>query len=128
MDTVEQFFYDNAGHSYDPSTETPEQGRTKGAILLASAERWAHETGYTFRWDIDEDSSSADWIDENEDGGEQCNPWQVWACLMLDETGHPVQSLCSIDFGRDGQPWGNSYRRVVEAGLALAEWSAVVNF
>lgn len=128
MNKVEQFFYDNAGYSYDPATETPEQGREKSAILLASAERWAQETGYDFIWDIDPDASSADWIDDKKDGGKYRKPWQVWFCSMLNERGKTVQSLHAIDFGRDGQPWGNSYRRVVEAELAMAEWQSVVNY
>ena len=56
----QQFFFDCACHSYDPRTETPEQGRTRCALDLAAAEA----------------------------------------------------------FGRDGSPWGDPYRRVVEAELA----------
>lgn len=126
LNKVEQFFYENASYSYDPLKETAEEGRTKGAVLLASAEQWARETGYGCRWEIDPASSSADWIDDNEDGGNNQNPWQVWSCYMYDENGKPVQSLHSIDFGRDGQPWGDPYRRVIEAELALEEWHAVV--
>lgn len=127
MTKVERFFYDNAGYSYNPATETPEQGQEKSAILLAGAERWAQEAGYDFIWDIDPYASSADWIDDNEDGGKYYDPWQVWFCSMVDEKGKTVQSLHAIDFGRDGQPWGNSYRRVVEAELAAEEQRSVVN-
>jgi hypothetical protein len=42
---------------------------------------------------------------------------------MVDEDGKIVQSLCFIDFGRDGSPWGDSYKRVVEAELALEQIS-----
>lgn len=125
MNAVEQFFYDQAGYSYDPAKETEEEGKCRGAILLASAERWANETGYSFEWMIDEGASSADWIDDREDGGKYCDPWRVWACVMCDEGGEAVQSLWSIDFGRDGEPWGNPYRRVVEAELALEEWGMI---
>lgn len=128
LNAVEQFFYDQAGYRYDPAIESPEDGRRRGALLLASAERWAHESGYSFCWDIDDESTSADWIDADDDGGKNQNPWRVWSVWMMDEGGHTVQSLHSIDFGRDGQPWGDPYRRVVEAELALEEWNTVVKF
>ena len=32
----------------------------------------------------------------------------------------------AVDFGRDGKPWGDLYRRVVQADLALEEWHSVV--
>ena len=38
MTKQEQFFYDHAGWSYDPKTETPEQGR----------ERCAKDLGITY--------------------------------------------------------------------------------
>lgn len=126
LNAVEQFFYDQAGYSYDPLKETAEEGRRKGAILLASAEQWAHESGYSYEWSIDHGSSSADWIEANEDGGKNNESWQVWSCVMRDSEGNIVQSLYSIDFGRDGEPWGDPYRRVVEAELALEEWHTVV--
>lgn len=127
LNAVEQFFYDNAGYSYDPAKETQEEGRRKCAVLLASAEQWAHESGYTFSWDYDSYDSS-EWIDDDEDGGKNCDPWQTLACCMIDEKGNVVQSLYNIDFGRDGQPWGNPHRRVVEAELASEEWNTVVKF
>lgn len=126
MNPVEQFFYDHAGYSHDSTKETEEQGRQRGALLLASAERWARETGYAFQWDIDHDASSADWLDKNEDGGEYHDPWRVWSCWMRDTQGNVTQALHAIDFGRDGEPWRDPYRRVVEAKLALAEWHDVV--
>lgn len=33
MNKQEQFFYDHAGYSYDPKTETPEQGRTSLNVI-----------------------------------------------------------------------------------------------
>lgn len=126
LNAVEQFFYDNAGYSYDPTTETPEQGRERGAVLIASAECWARETAYSFNWGIDPDGDSSDWIDDDEDGGKNREPWRVWECFMYDEKGNIAQSLHGIDFGRYGKPWGDVYKRVVEAELALEEWNSVV--
>jgi len=117
--TPEQFFYEHAGYSYDPLTETPEQGKERGAKRLAQAERDSREAGESYEWQIDTDSSSADWIEENEDGGKNQEPWEVWGCIRRSAEGEVLASLWSIDFGRDGQPWDNPYRRVVEAELAL---------
>jgi hypothetical protein len=40
---------------------------------------------------------------------------------MRDKAGKVVQSLGGVDFGRDGDPWGQPYARVVEAELALEQ-------
>jgi hypothetical protein len=113
-----QFFLKHAGYSHDPKKETPMQGRIRCARELAKAERKARDGGFAFRWSIDPDGSSADWIERGEDGGPDMNPWQVWQCAMLNSEGCVVASLHGIDFGRDGQPWDQPYRRVVEAELA----------
>jgi len=117
-----QFFFKHAGSSYNPATETRMQGRIRGARALAKAERLARQRGYCFQWSIHPHSSSADWISNNEDGGRNCSPWQVWQCALHGEgatfQGTVGASLHSIDFGRDGTPWGDPYRRVVEAELA----------
>ena len=108
--TPAEFFYENAGVSYDPRKETEEQGRRRGAKSLAKAEKLAHERGYSFHWEQD-DITSAEFSDDP-------NPWAIWRCLVRDESGEVVGSLGGVDFGRDGEPWGDNYRRVVEAELA----------
>ena len=118
-----QFFYIHAGYSYDPATETPEQGKARDAKQLAKAERRARHAGASFKWMIDSGASSADWIADNEDGGKNREPWEVWCCVMYDEQGTIIASLHGIDFGRDKQPWGNPYRRVVEAELAFEAYN-----
>lgn len=110
MNAAERFFYDNAGFSHDPATETVEEGRTRCAKLLAAAEARASAEGYSFEWDVD-DLDSSEWSDDPE-------PWAQWVCVMRDPDGEIIETLCGIDFGRDGSPWGNPYRRVVEAELA----------
>lgn len=105
------FFYRWAGWSYQPATETPPQGRARCAKALATAERRARGV-LTFEWSIDPISTSLDWCDERP-------AWQQWECVARNvETGRVVASLHAIDFGRDGEPWGDPYRRVVEAELA----------
>lgn len=103
MPTSLKFFYDNAGAAYNPATETEHQGKMRYARKLASAEKRACEEGYAFRWQRDDESGY----------------WSLWECLMYSPAGVVVKSLHAIDFGEDGSPWGNSYRRVVQAELAL---------
>ena len=117
------FFFDHAGFSYDPLTETAEQGQARCAEQLADAEEQARDAGCSFEWSIDPGTTSADWIDDRKNGGKRRNPWATWQCLMRDADGAVVQALGGIDFGRDGSPWGDPYRRVIEAELAL-EWMA----
>lgn len=112
MNKQQQFFYDNAGYSYDPKIETPEHGRYRCAVALADAETLATAHGYSFEWSIDPDVDSSDFDGENE-------PYAQWLCTMYNDAGDIVANLGGIDFGPDGEPWGNAYRRVVEAELAL---------
>lgn len=114
-----QFFMKHAGYSYDPKTETPMQGRIKCARELAKAERAARDGGFSYQWEIDTGRTSADWIEAGQDGSHGHSPWGTWQCSMYDAQGRTVAGLCGIDFGRDKEPWGDPYRRVVEAELAI---------
>lgn len=96
-----QFFYDNAGYSYGPN-ETAEQGRTRCAMNLAAAESIARAAGVSFEWVRDADADEAD----------------QWGCKLHDAAGTVQQSLWGIDFGPDGSPYGDNYKRVIEAELA----------
>ena len=111
MTPNEQFFYENAGYSYDPATETQEQGRVKCAKSLAQAEQLALSAGVAFEWQIDQFINSSDFSDDPE-------PWELWECVAYNADGNVIASLSGIDFGRDGSPWSSNYRRVVEAELA----------
>lgn len=125
-----KFFLKHAGYSYDPKTETCMQGRVRCARNLARAEREARDGGFYYHWEIDPDCLSSDWVMDNEDGGKNCNPWRTWRCAMFkadnqenNARGGCVGSLHGIDFGRNGEPWGQPYKRVVEAELALESLS-----
>lgn len=113
MNVSEAFFYDNAGYSYRPGYQTQEEGRRECATALASAEARAHALGYAFVWEIDHDSDSSDFSDDE--------PYSLWFCRMVDPEGETVEALSGIDFGPGGEPWGNTYRRVVEAELAVEQ-------
>ena len=108
---AEEFFYEFAGVSYHPATETPEQGRKNGAVALATAEASASRLGYSFHWDLDE-LDSTEWSDESP-------AWSQWQCLARNLSGEVIGSLGCVDFGRNGDPWSDPYRRVVEAELAI---------
>ena len=110
--TAYQFFYANAGYGYDPITETPEQGKARGARLLARAERRASASGMSFHWFPDPEATSAEFDDKTE-------PYRLWCCVAQDASHEVVASLGAVDFGPEGDPWTSDYRRVVEAELAL---------
>lgn len=106
-----QFFLRHAGYSYDPKTQTSMQGRIQYARQLADAERKARNESFSYRWTVD-DIYSNEFSDESP-------AWQLWSCSMYNADGQLVNSLGGVDFGHDGNPWSDPYRRVVEAELAI---------
>jgi len=102
MTRQEQFFYDNAGYSFNPATETPEQGKRRCAAELAKAEQDALNEGWRCRWGRDDD-------------GEYCEMWTSGGTWLL-------ESLSGIE---DPTP---EYRRVVEAELALQAAGTVTRY
>lgn len=109
------FFLRNAGYSYDPKTQTKQQGRAATARKLAKVERDARALGYSFEWDEDPEGCIG-----CECGSEDCAcctgaAHETESCLMRDTSGKVVQSLGSVCQAT------REYRRVVEAELALEE-------
>lgn len=111
----QRFFFDRAGWSYGPG-ETPQAGRMRCAVELAAAESRARQEGCSFQWEIDPDIDSREFSNRRP-------YYALWQCLMRDASGEVVQSLHGIDFGRDKEPWGDPYRRVVEAELAAEHFA-----
>jgi hypothetical protein len=107
------FFLRNAGYSYDPKTQTKQQGRAAGARRLAKAERDARALGYTFEWE--DDWTIGDHFKEYGECYANGEPETCESCVMRDSAGKVVQSLGCIDDAT------REYRRVVEAELALEE-------
>ncbi len=99
MTPAEQFFFDNAGYSYDPEAETPEQGRAKCAQRLAAAEEEADRRGW--------------WVEWTDDGEEDGAP--RWCALLRDSGSAVLNSLGGIDV------CAGPYARVVAAELAADE-------
>ena len=106
----EAFFYANAGYSYDPKTETEEQGRIRCARDLARAELWAEKQGYRFEW-MDDDINSSFYNDDLPVRNLYC--CQMWAV----DGRTPVQSLGGID-----APEQDGYFRVIQAELASQQY------
>lgn len=109
------FFYEHTGWSYDPKTQTEEEGRQETARSLAAAEAWANDNNVRFSWDHE---AYPDYS-----GIEHRSP--LWTCIAFDDEGEPVASLGNIDLGADADPWmhgipggGALYARVIEAELA----------
>jgi hypothetical protein len=119
----QRFFFDHAGWSYNPKTETPLEGRLQCAQALARAERAAREMGVTFQWEDDWMVDHQKEYDCYEDGG----PQTCQSCIARDASGKVRASLGCID---DADA---NYRRVIEAELAdeavdaLREKGAQVN-
>lgn len=112
MTKQEQFFYDNAGFSYDPKTETQEQGKERCARELAAAETWACQEGLNYQVEPDPDSDESFMDDAPQ---EYQDKWRgtAWQVLLWDAEG--TRLLASL-----GGCYGDSnYRRVVKAELAL---------
>lgn len=113
------FFFEHAGYSHTPLTETPEQGRTRCALNLAACEGIARNAGYSYQWEVDTEIDSSSFSDESP-------AWPLWQCLMFDCHGNVVQALGGVDFGPKGGPAGSDYRRVCEAELASQECDEVL--
>lgn len=114
------FFHEHAGYSYPSGASPAEQvaARRAHAESLADAESRASALGWDCVWEPDPDTDSSDWIPPTRDGGKGRKPWGTWYARLVNESGETLASLGGIDFGRDGEPWGHPYRRVVEAELS----------
>ena len=87
------FFYEHAGYSYNPQTETAEQGRIRCAISLALAEEQARNLGYEFEWEYDE-CPDLSWMSDEEREQEH----EVLCCRIPDpdRPRYSLASLCGI--------------------------------
>lgn len=108
--SAEDFFYEHAGYSYDPATQTPEEGHRQSARALADAERWALDNDVTVTWERDPEPWDGD---VPYDG-------PVWQALAVryDSPNEVLASLSGIAIDSE-HPDTDPYGRVVSAELAL---------
>lgn len=104
---AERFFYDHAGHSYNPATQTPEQGRIEGARALARAEARLKAGPYF----VGHEPDDLPWEGDTPYDGPL---WTVILYEVTDTTDPRVLGSLSSVACEDGDP----YLRVVAAELA----------
>lgn len=109
------FFSENGSYSWDPKTETQDQGRQRCARELAQAERYAAERGWRFEWENDPDEYQLG-------DAETTPPNEVLTCVLKDARNRSLASLGGI-----GDPSRNC-GRVVEAELACEALADVRRF
>ncbi len=112
-----QFFFDHAGYSHDPLTETPEQGRTRCAIALAEAELLyleAHRVADVVCVWEDDPAGFADYRADKK-AGRLAEGIGKPRTIELADIRHGDEYLASL-----GGIWDadENYRRVVRAELA----------
>ncbi len=112
MNAAEQFFYGNAGWSYDSAIETSDEGRIRCAVALAHAEAtllagpyWIEVKPDPFPWDGDTPYDGPLWS------------VFLWSCADTTEP-YLVGSLHSVACERY-----DAYIRVVSAELVSEELS-----
>jgi len=109
------FFRDNAGFAYNPKTETSDEGKVRHARELAVAEMEIQKnSNYRYEWAVDPGMDSSDFETD-----EKKRPHRLW-CVTLYRRHESIDHLGGVDFGANGSPKKDSYRRVVEAEIALA--------
>jgi hypothetical protein len=107
------FFKRHAGFSYDPSKETPQQGRLNTARELARAEAKAANLGWEFEWTYDAVGCSG-----CDCGRADCDcatgeEHETLGCILFNDEEKSLESLWGIC---NPTP---EYKRVVQAELAL---------
>jgi hypothetical protein len=115
------FFLAHAGYSYDPKTETQEEGRRRRARLLADAEVKATALGLIAQWHEDDNPDrsfmDADAGGDYDDEDRRCA--EFYLCEILSPEGESLEILGSIHEDIRDPVGARYYRRVVEAELFL---------
>lgn len=101
-----RFFYENAGASWNPETETPEEGRHRCAERLAQVEAWGARSGYCFAIQVDPDAGMVSDTD-----------YDQFEVRMYSTDGELVGAIGAIDIGPDADPDWSDHVRVVKAEL-----------
>lgn len=112
LGSAEAFFFNHAGYSYDAKIETRKQGRTRCAVDLTRAERYAQENEWEFEWESDWSVGSHKDFFGKGSAYEDSEPSTCESCLLRDSDGKVLETLSCIDDA------DSNYRRVIEAELA----------
>jgi hypothetical protein len=131
LTTDQRFFFDHAGYSYTPGTETPEQGRTRCAIMCANAEdllmRACRVADVGTSWEDDPDGWE-DWRADKRAGRSTTRPETIeQATIWHRDPEGSIHYLASLGAIQDAD---SDYRRVIRAELAIeaeTELRAIVN-
>lgn len=118
FDNAAWFFYEHGGFSYDSATETPEQGRLRGARDDAAIERGGKARGWYVEWESDGDGDHS-YLDQPEFDG-----YEITTCEMAslyDADDNHLTSLGCIDDADD------NYRRLIEAQLMAEALSDMIH-
>lgn len=107
-----RFFYQHAGFSFDPKTETRNQGKWRCAREMARAEKYANAQDWLFEWEDDWSIGNHKEFYGEGSAYDEHEPSTCESCLLRDLDGNVLASLSCID---DADV---NYRRVVEAELA----------
>jgi hypothetical protein len=105
---TEQFFYDNADYSFNPATETEDEGRIRGARELAAAEQRL-ENGPYF---IDYRPDDKPW------DGDVPYDGPLWVVNLQSVEGVSAPEVIAV-LGSVACELSDPYMRVVAAQLAL---------
>lgn len=108
----ERFFYDHAGYSYDPKTETAQQGRIRCALSLAEAEDAAQRLDWRYEWTNDWGVGSHREYFGKDSAYADREPDTCEFCQLFDADGEVLETLGCVDDA------STEYRRVIEAELA----------
>ena len=109
------FFHARAGYSYDPKTETKEEGRLRTAKALAAAERERVERGFRVSWEPDPYPCAA--MGEGEEAAYEAGEIVILTGTMTDEEGNIVASIGGVSVKAE-HGTNDLYLRVVEAEMA----------
>lgn len=103
-----RWFFKHAGYSYDPKTETPNQGRWRCARKAVRCEREYYARDWTFTMEPDE---CHDWSDTPDGADEGCCDWcneplnargecstthEVYGAVLRDESGAVLASVWGV--------------------------------
>ncbi len=116
--TPYQFFYEHAGFSYDPKTETVEQGKRRCSKAMEAAEQEGKARGIEFNWMNDDMACSGCDCGDSDCACGNGTPHETLVCVAYAKC-----QCCGLKVARAslGGICGatDEYRRVVEAELAM---------